>query len=178
MSGYDDDLQMDGYNIWPALNNLGPTERSLLVYNLDMDDQSANFQFAVRKENWKIIWGHPKMTVRHNRYKKPKIHDVRLYDLDKDPTERKDLSEEEPEKVTELKELIVSLLKEMKATFSPNRLSLAFPRYQSGLVRPGWCEAGWEDVLWGETRWDSVLEDILEGSGSLGHHDYSDYYYQ
>ena len=162
MSGYDDDLQMDGYNIWPALNNLGPTERSLLVYNLDMDDQSANFQFAVRKENWKIIWGHPKMTVRHNRYKKPKIHDVRLYDLDKDPTERNDLSEEEPEKVSEMKELIVSLLKEMKATFSPKGLSLAFPRYQSGLVRPGWCEAGWEDVLWGETRWDSVLEDILK----------------
>ncbi len=31
-----------------------------LVYNLDLDDQSKTFQFAVRKNNWKLIWGQTK----------------------------------------------------------------------------------------------------------------------
>lgn len=31
-----------------------------LVYNLDLDDQSKTFQFAVRKNDWKLIWGQTK----------------------------------------------------------------------------------------------------------------------
>ena len=169
LAGLEEITEMDGYNIWPALNNLISTERNLMVYNLDMDDQSANFQFAVRQDNWKIIWGHPEDFGVH---KTPKINEVRLYDLDIDPAESNDLSEEEPEKVSELKELILSLLVEMKPAYNPNRLSLAFPRYNSGLVRTGWCRAGWEEILWRfPTHWDTVLQSVLQG----GYQDYTEY---
>ena len=169
--------QTDGYNIWPALNKLNSSERNMVVLNLDMDDQSANFQFAVRQDNWKIIWGHPELFGVH---KKPEIDHVELYDLDRDPTERKDLSETEPEKVTELKSLILELVAEMKPAYSPNRLSLGFPRYNSGLVRPGWCEAGWEEILWRhDNHWDTVLSSILEQHRDTEQEeDYQYYQYQ
>ena len=124
--GHKNLTETDGYNIWPALNSLVPSDRDTLVYNLDMDDQSANFQFAVRQDNWKFTWGHPEDFGVH---KTPKIHEIRLYDLDKDPTESKDLSEVETDKVSEMKELVFDLVKEMKPAYNPNRLNLAFPRY-------------------------------------------------
>ena len=146
-----------------------------MVLNLDMDDQSANFQFAVRVDNWKIIWGHPELFGVH---KKPQINHVQLYDLDTDPTERTDLSETEPEKVSELKSLIQELVAEMKPAYNPNRLTLGFPRYNSGLVRPGWCEAGWEEILWRHhTPWDTVLARLQEDHG-LDEEDYQYYQYQ
>ena len=171
--GQNTSLQTDGFNIWPALNKLNSTERDMMVLNLDMDDQSANFQFAVRQDNWKIIWGHPKLFGVH---KKPKIDRVQLYDLDSDPTEQTDLSASEPEKVSELQSLILSLVAELKPAFSPNRLSLAFPRYNSGLLRPGWCEAGWEEILWRhENHWDTVLASLQSGGEDEEEEEYEYY---
>ena len=145
----------------------------MVVLNLDMDDQSANFQFAVRVDNWKIIWGHPEEFGVH---KRPQIHHVELFDLDSDPTERTDLSESEPEKVSSLQSLVLDLVAEMKPAFSPNRLNLAFPRYNSGLVRPGWCRAGWEEILWRhETHWDTVLSGLMEEHGDTDQ-EYYQYY--
>ena len=131
-----------------------------MVLNLDMDDQSANFQFAVRQDNWKIIWGHPRLFGVH---KTPQIDHVELYDLATDPAEQNDLSDSEPEKVSELKSLILELVADLRPAYSPNRLSLAFPRYNSGLVRPGWCQAGWEEILWRhDNHWDTLLASLQE----------------
>ena len=62
----------------------------MIVYNLDMDDQSGNFQFGIIKENWKLLWGHPaKFAVN----KTPKRQHLELYNLASDPSEGNDLSE-------------------------------------------------------------------------------------
>ena len=166
-----EEMETDGFKIWDAIQQKESFERDTVVINLDIDDQSPNFQFAVRVGNWKLFWGQPdRLEVNFGRLE----HVELLYNLDKDPTEKRDLARKHPEKVAELKKLIYSLVKEMKPSYQPNRSTLAFPRYNEvnieefietlnitlqGLVRPGWCSADWELTLWREvTAWDEVLD--------------------
>ena len=121
-----EEVETDGYNIWDAIQQRKSFERDTVVINLDIDDQSPNFQFAVRVGGWKLFWGQPdRLEVNQGRLE----HVERLYNLDRDPTERRDQAWKHPEKVAELKALIYSLVKDMKASYQPNRSTLAFPRY-------------------------------------------------
>lgn len=125
-SGSEKEMETDGFNIWDAIQQRKPFERDTVVINLDIDDQSPNFQFAVRVGTWKLFWGQPdRLEVNQGRLE----HVELLYNLDKDPTENRDLAWKHPEKVTELKGLIYSLVKDMKPSYQPNRSTLAFPRY-------------------------------------------------
>ena len=122
----EEEIQSDGFNIWSAIQNKEPFERDTVVINLDIDDQSPNFQFAVRVDNWKLFWGQPdRLEVNRGRLE----HVELLYNLKRDPSERRDVSKKHPKKVAQLKELIYSLLKDMRASYQPNRITLAFPRY-------------------------------------------------
>ena len=119
-------VESDGFNIWDAIQQRESFERDTVVINLDIDDQSPNFQFAVRVGDWKLFWGQPdRLEVNQGRLE----HVELLYNLDKDPTERRDRAKKHPEKVAELKKLIYSLVKDMKPSYQPNRSTLAFPRY-------------------------------------------------
>ena len=119
-------VESDGFNIWDAIQKRESFERDTVVINLDIDDQSPNFQFAVRVGDWKLFWGQPdRLEVNQGRLE----HVELLYNLDKDPTERRDRARKHPEKVAELKKLIYSLVKDMKPSYQPNRSTLAFPRY-------------------------------------------------
>ena len=121
-----EEMETDGFNIWDAIQQRKPFERDTVVINLDIDDQSPNFQFAVRVGPWKLFWGQPdRLEVNQGRLEHVEV----LYNLDKDLRENRDLAWKHPDKVAELKGLIYSLVKDMKPSYQPNRSTLAFPRY-------------------------------------------------
>ena len=150
-----EETNTDGVDTWPLLTR-DQSVRSHFVYNIDVDDQSNAFQFAVRKNNYKLIWGQTKeikQTKRINR-------DVYLYNLADDPEENFEISAKKPEIVQNLKELIKSYAKDLKMAFQPNAPNLGYPRYHQGLLEPGWCTPGWWDILWKNNIAISVLEKI------------------
>jgi len=156
-------ISTDGLNIWPVIAGGEKGERDTIVYNLDMDDQSGNFQFGIRKEDWKLLWGHPeKFTV----HKNPKRQHVELYNLSLDPFEENDVSETHQDLVVGLQKLVLKLAKEMKPSFQPNRYSLGYPRYQKGLLNPGWCHSNWWDILWKGAK---INKGIISLEGSVHH---------
>ena len=64
---------LDGMSQWPALLRRAPPPRHTMVYNID-DNMVYNilngpetepvFQIAIREDNFKLIWGQPKMLHR------------------------------------------------------------------------------------------------------------------
>ncbi len=78
-----------------------------LVYNIDIDDQSETFQLAVRQEAWKLIWGQTK-EFKPNKKAEPELW---LFNLERDPYERRNLADTEPERVEQLQELAKRLAK-------------------------------------------------------------------
>ena len=85
---------LDGTDVWPALAN-GEPGRDAVVYNVEPT------QGAVREGRWKLHW----QVVLPPR--------IELFDLDKDPSETKDVSAEYPEKVAELQERVLALARTM-----------------------------------------------------------------
>lgn len=165
-------LHSDGFNIWNSINGKEEFKRDTVVYNLDIDDQSPNFHLAVRQGKWKLFWGQPgKLQVNLSQK-----YVIELYDLEKDPYEELDIVDTNPQKVEELKNLILTLLQEMKVAYQPNRHSLAFPRYNEGLIRPGWCSSDWDSILWKNSiRWDEVfLQLVSEDKEYYLQYQYSD----
>ena len=57
LAGVQETFHTDGYDIWEAVRGVAPFQRDTVVYNLDIDDQSPNFQFAIRVNKWKLFWG-------------------------------------------------------------------------------------------------------------------------
>ena len=66
-------MGLDGLSQWPALLGRTPPPRHTMVYNID-DNMVYNilngpetepvFQIAIREDNFKLIWGQPKMLHR------------------------------------------------------------------------------------------------------------------
>ena len=155
-------LQSDGFNIWDSIHGKERFKRNVVVYNLDIDDRSPNFHFAVRLGDWKLFWGQPGKLEVNERQE----HVIELYDLKNDPYEDHNIVNKKPQKVKELKNLILSLLQEMKVAYQPNMHSLAFPRYNEGLIRPGWCRSDWDSILWKQSiQWDQELLQLLSEDG-------------
>ena len=160
ISGKQDNSDFDGYDIWESINNKKEFLRDEIIYNLDIADQSPNFQFAVRLKNWKLFWGQEgKLNVNS----KPKSF-LKLFNLERDPYEKRNLAELKVDKVQKIKKLIYSRVKDMKPSFHPNRFNLAFPRYNDGIIQSGWCQSNWDTILWKyQTQWDKILKN-LEGA--------------
>ena len=160
ISGKQDNSDFDGYDIWESINSKKEFLRDEIIYNLDIADQSPNFQFAVRLKNWKLFWGQEgKLNVNS----KPKSF-LKLFNLERDPYEKRNLAELKVDKVQKIKKLIYSRVKDMKPSFHPNRFNLAFPRYNDGIIQSGWCQSNWDTILWKyQTQWDKILKN-LEGA--------------
>ncbi|MCK8787402.1 arylsulfatase [Roseomonas sp. NAR14] len=86
---------LDGRNAWEALSSLGGMARNDVVYNVEPT------QGAVREGPWKLHW---------SAVLPPKIE---LYNLDRDPSETSDVSEQNPEIVTRLQQRVVELARSM-----------------------------------------------------------------
>jgi arylsulfatase A-like enzyme len=85
---------LDGMDVWPALA-AGKTGRDEVVYNVEPT------QGAIRDGKWKLYW-HVALPPR-----------IELFDLDADPSEKRDLSAEHPDKVADLQGKVVALARSM-----------------------------------------------------------------
>ena len=167
-----ENITSDGFDIWKPVNKLEEFQRKSFVYNIDMDDQSPNFQFAIRNNQWKFLWGQPEKFIVNKRPKNV----LKLYNLADDPFEANDVAAREVKIVGEMKTMVYDLLKEMKPSYQPNRFSLAFPRYNEGIVKSGWCSSDWDLVLWKhDNHWDKILQELLENTANNSDDDYEYY---
>ena len=64
---------LDGLDQWPALVGLEASPRKIMIYNIDDNfvpavlngpEVQPKFQIALREDNFKLIWGQPKMLHR------------------------------------------------------------------------------------------------------------------
>lgn len=92
------DKPLDGLNMWPVLTGQKLTLHDHLLINIEP------FRGAVRKDKWKLI----KTALLPGK--------VELYDLSKDPGEKKNLAEENPEIVRELEEILNNYAKQQKTS--------------------------------------------------------------
>jgi arylsulfatase A-like enzyme len=86
---------LDGLDMWPAISEGKPSPREEVVYNVEL------FRGAVRKGDWKLVW---RTTLPSK---------TELFDLSKDPYEKTNLSDQNPQKVQELKKRVDDLAGEM-----------------------------------------------------------------
>jgi arylsulfatase A-like enzyme len=76
---------LDGMDMWPTISQGRPSPRTEVVYDIEP------FRAALRKGNWKLIW---RATLPSQ---------VELYDVVRDPSEKTNLAEQNPQVVAELK---------------------------------------------------------------------------
>ncbi len=87
---------LDGLNMWPVLTGQQKTLHDNILINVEA------FRGAVRKGNWKLI----KIALLPGK--------TELYDLSKDPGEKNNLAEQNPEKVRELEAILLDYAKQQK----------------------------------------------------------------
>ena len=92
--------ETDGISFLPTLLESGKQQNHNYLY---WEFHELQGRQAIRKDNWKLV-----------KYKVKETPEYFLYDLDSDPSETKNFSKEMPEKLNELKVLMVSARTESK----------------------------------------------------------------
>lgn len=87
---------LDGLNMWPVLTGQQKTLHDNILINVEA------FRGAVRKGNWKLI----KIALLPGK--------TELYDLSKDPGEKNNVAEQNPEIVRELEGILINYAKQQK----------------------------------------------------------------
>jgi arylsulfatase A-like enzyme len=85
---------LDGLDVWSTISEGSPSSRTEMVYNVEP------YRARVRKGDWKLVW---------TTLLPPSIE---LYDLSKDPYEKTNLADQNPDKVKELQAWIIDLAKQ------------------------------------------------------------------
>lgn len=85
---------LDGMDVWSTLSEGKPSPREEIVYDLEP------FRAALRKGSWKLVWQATLPTR------------LELFDLSKDPEEKTNLADQNPQKVAELQQRIEALARE------------------------------------------------------------------
>jgi arylsulfatase A-like enzyme len=85
---------LDGVDVWPVISEGKPSPREEVVYNVEP------FGAGVRKGDWKLVW----QAALPSR--------VELFNLAKDPSEKTNVADKNPEKVAELQKRAEELARE------------------------------------------------------------------
>lgn len=119
---------IDGINQWEAVSRNGKSPRRTMIYNVDDNFVPAvldgpgikpKFQIAVREDNYKLVWGQPKML--HRSYREAKgngglvLDDqvLELYNLAKDPREKRNIALNRMDIVLGLKTLALNYYRKL-----------------------------------------------------------------
>jgi arylsulfatase A-like enzyme len=104
--------RVDGKSLMPVIKNGNSTSQHDILYWQygNYDDSSA--QWAVRKDNWKLIGNGNEPSTDGSKIEVDKIY---LVDLDKDISEKKNLADDNPKKLKELMKLHESWLKSVRS---------------------------------------------------------------
>jgi arylsulfatase A-like enzyme len=86
---------LDGLDVWSHITQQGPSPRSELVYNVEP------LRAAVRDGDWKLVW----ISLIPGK--------MELFNLASDPSEKNDLSKQNPARVDELRGRATALAREM-----------------------------------------------------------------
>ncbi len=114
----DQQLPLDGRDAWDTIAHGKPTPHASIVHNV------TPFHGAVRVGDWKLIWnGH----VGANAMKAPPEETWELFNIAKDPHEKRELNLEYPEVLARLKKQLTELAAEAApANIPPNRPPAGF----------------------------------------------------
>ena len=111
-----DSHPFDGKDMWPTLTGEKPSPHEDILINVEA------FRGAVRKGNWKLI----KMATLPGK--------TELYDLSKDPGEKENVAEQNPEIVRDLEARLLKYAKEQKTSlWLQGQVQFLGPR-----ARPSW----------------------------------------
>lgn len=140
--------KLDGFNQWQSIRAFRPSPRKVILHELNTRRDAspwgkrdrriwgklkklpfnATIRASIREGNWKLITGkagysHPSLPSEshlHKTYKRRNKHSVaiRLYDVSKDPAEKRNIAHYEKRKV---KRLLLKLKKFQKQTKEPLR---------------------------------------------------------
>ena len=119
---------IDGINQWEAVSRNGKSPRRTMIYNVDDNFVPAvldgpgikpKFQIAVREDNYKLVWGQPKML--HRSYREAKGNGglvldeqvLELYNLAKDPREKRNIALNRMDIVLGLKTLALNYYRKL-----------------------------------------------------------------
>ncbi|XP_046573858.1 arylsulfatase I-like [Haliotis rubra] len=148
VAGVTQNDNIDGVSQWGMIKSQNVSARTEFVYNIDEVEGTS----AIRVGRYKLTEGNPgsrndifdvPLTNRRRRATKRgrtrTTVKYRLYDIDADPSENKDLSRRMSDVVDQLK----AKLDVFKSSFTPAFLPAADPngkpRHWGGVWSPGWC---------------------------------------
>ncbi len=140
------DLTMDGRSFLPLLKGSRTdwADRNIVIQSHRGDVPNLYHNFALRNQRWKLL-----NSSGFGRKKLEGIPKFELYDMETDPLEMKDLAEEKPDKVEELKKAYEDWFADVGSTrpdnYSPPRIYIG-TQHENPVVltRQDWrSEAGW-----------------------------------
>jgi len=111
--------------------------RTEIILNLDHHKKKKLFSAAIRKKKFKFIWGQDKLLKRQNT---EKSGSVELYNLEKDPYERKNIALRLPRFVSRLKLRLIREYSEMRAARYSKQCKQGWPSQFGGVLTTGWCQ--------------------------------------
>lgn len=105
--------QLDGKDAWPTIGSGRPSPHEFILHNW------TPFHGAIRQGDWKLVHnGH----VGANITEPPAKETWELFNIRHDPSEKNDLSDEQPEVMTQLQEKLAELAKTaVEPNIPPNR---------------------------------------------------------
>lgn len=143
LAGGTPDVDMDGRNQWPMINNGAPSARTEFVYNIDELQNNA----AIRMGKYKLIQGSPgifngwtplpPLIDKHNN--SLSFPPYQLFDIDNDPTEHFDIADQQPDVLNTMKSRLEYYRKSLVPAHYPKEDKRGDPKNFGGVWSPGWC---------------------------------------
>ena len=130
---------IDGQDVWDAINNNEPVPRESIIHNIDEMKDKAGWQATITKGSYKMIWGQDYLLKKSQ---KNRSTNVQLYDVVKDPFEASNIADNNTGIIDELKKIVLAAKEKrfVEADY-PDGSKAGWPSNFDGIVSTGWCQS-------------------------------------